>query len=311
MSTGKAEMAARVAAPRRVVKIRRVLTSSPLARQHEAELRRRGPRKGHVLPWGRFDRDAYPAPALALAQDAQRMLATGEYGAIDVFARLASALSLNGAPFDLVATAARIPSDEVRHADYALRAASLLAGEELTLSVDRNNFEKRWERPIDVPELDLLMVEVPAIGETLAGALLTACMRRAKDPLLEALFTSIVSDEVHHARLGWYYLQWRAPQWSRAERQRVADRAGELLVDLEQRFWWGRDAPEGSARAAAALGVLDSETQREVVRRCVEEELVPALDALGLGASHAWKVRRPGSLRRRPAPHPVPEPLAR
>ena len=74
----------------------------------------------------------------------------------------------------------------------------------------------------------------------------------------------------------------------------MADVAGEMLVGIEPRFWHGRDAPPRSKKAAAALGVLDSVTQRGVVRRVVEEEIVPALDALGLGASHAWRVRRRG-----------------
>ncbi len=282
----------------RIVPIRRVLTETPLARQHEHALRKRGGRTGASIPWSAFRRAKYPAPALGLAAHAQKMLATGEYGAIDVFARLASALALNGAPFDLVASAARIPSDEIRHADYAIRLASLFAGHDVTLDVDRNNFEKRWERPIDLEELDLLMIEVPAIGETLAGALLTACQRRASDATVKAVFSSIVSDEVHHARLGWYYLAWRAPQWTTAQRQRAADRAGEIIVDCEARFWTGRDAPAGSKKAAAALGVLDSEAQRETVRRVMEDEIVPALDAFGLGASHAWRVRRRGASRK-------------
>jgi hypothetical protein len=283
-----------VVAPR-IVPIRRALTNTPLARQHEHNLARRAGRtQGHPIPWSAFRRSDYPAPALALAHQAQKMLATGEYGAIDVFARLASALSLNGAPFDLVASAARIPSDEIRHADYAIRLASLFKGEDAIIDIDRNNFEKRWERPIDLGELDLLMIEVPAIGETLAGALLTACQRRAVDATVKAVFTSIVSDEVHHARLGWYYLAWRAPQWSRAEQQRAANRAGEIVADCERRFWFGRDAVRGSQRAAKALGVLDSISQREVIRRVMEDEIVPALDAFGLGASHAWRARRRG-----------------
>ena len=118
-------------------------------------------------------------------------------------------------------------------------------------------------------------------------------LRRAKgvptDPVARALFTSIIGDEVHHARLGWYYFAWRAPQWTHAERQRLADRVGDLLVTVEPRFWMGRDAPAGARKGARALGVLDSAGQRTVVRQIMEDEIVPALDALGLGASHAWK----------------------
>jgi hypothetical protein len=276
------------------VKVRRALTDTPLARQHEHMLTGRG-RKVRPIPWSRFDRSRYPEPALALAYDAQRMLATGEYGAIDLFARLASALAQNGAPFDLVASAARIPMDEMRHADYAIRMAALIgAKSEVAIDVDAAGSARRWAKPMGMEELDRLMVELPTISETLALALLSACKDRATDPVTSAVFANIVSDEVHHARLGWYYLAWRAPQWTQAERQRVADRAGELVVGVETRFWRGRDAPKGSQKAARALGVLDSVAQRAAVHRVMEDEIVPALDALGLGASLAWRLRKRG-----------------
>ena len=140
-----------------------------------------------------------------------------------------------------------------------------------------------------------MMIEIPAIGEGLACALLAASRDRATDPVARPLFTSILGDEVHHTRLGWYYLAWRAPQWSQAERQRAADRAGDVIVDVERRFWWGRDAPAGSRKAARALGVLESIGQRQVVRDVMQDEIVPALDQLGLGACHAWRVRKRGS----------------
>jgi hypothetical protein len=263
-----------------------------LARLHEHALAARAaPRRHRPIPWSAFERAQYPEAALRLAASANIALASGEYGAIDVFARLASALALNGAPFDLVASAARIPSDEIRHADYAVRLASLCQGEDVAFQIDRDNFERRWERPIDLEELDELMVEIPAIGETLAGAFLTACQRQARDTVAKAVFSSIVSDEVHHSRLGWYYLVWRAPQWSDAQRQRVANYAGSLIAGTEERHWTGRDAPAASVDAARALGVLDTETQRLTLMQVMDVEILPALDALGLGASHAWRGR--------------------
>jgi hypothetical protein len=277
------------------LRVRRVLTDTPLARQHERLLAERPGRKRVNVPWGAFDRSRYPDAALALALDAHRSLAVGEYVAVDLFARVSSALALNGAPFDIVAAAARIPSDEIRHADYAIRMAALVSGvKEVSFDVDREKLVRPWKTRVDQEELDYVMIDVPAIGETLACALLTACEARATDPVAHAVFATIVSDEVHHARLGWYYLAWRAPQWSRAERQRVADRAGALVVDVERRFWQGRDAPRGARAGARALGVLESAGQRAVVRRVMEDEIVPGLDALGLGASHAWRARRRG-----------------
>ena len=151
-------------------------------------------------------------------------------------------------------------------------------------------------RPVGFEELDVAMMEVSAIGETLSCALLSACRERARDPMMRALFSGIVSDEVHHARLGWYYFAWRAPQWTRAERQRVADRAGAVVVGIEKRFWRGRDAPAAARKARARLGVLES--AGPAGGRSLpswRSEIVPALDALGLGSSHAWRIRQRGS----------------
>jgi hypothetical protein len=285
------------------VHVRRVLTETPLARQHEKTLEGRLTRRRPPIDFTKFDRTKYPRPALALAHHAQTKLALGEYTAVDLFAHLASAMALNAAPFDLVAAVSTIPHDEIRHADYAMRAARAIAGQDADIEFDAVALRKRWDRPMGIEELDFAMLEVSAIGETLSCALLSACRERATDPMMRALFAGIVADEVHHARLGWYYLTWRAPQWTRTERQRVADRAGEILVKLEPRFWQGRDAPVGAEKAARALGVLESEGQREAVRSVMEDEVVPGLDALGLGSSHAWRIRERGG-RRAAGPRP-------
>jgi hypothetical protein len=277
----------------RTIQIRRVLTETPLARQHELRLEK--DRRRPVIPFASFRRETYPKPALDLAFNAQLALAAGEYSAVDLFARIASAMSLVGAPFDLVAEVSRIVSDEIRHADYCYRMAALCGDREAVTNFNTAGFTIISQLPMAIEELDYVLMEVSAIGETLAAALLTACQRRATDPVTHALFTSIIGDEVHHARLGWYYFAWRAPQWTHAERQRLADRVGDLLVTVEPRFWVGRDAPPGARKGARALGVLDSASQRGVVKQIMDDEIVPALDALGLGASHAWKVRRRGA----------------
>jgi hypothetical protein len=273
------------------VRVQRVLTTTPLARQHERGLAGTLTRRVPAVPWKAFERSKYPEAALALAAVAQTKLALGEYGAVDLFAHIASSMALLGVPFDLVAAAARTPADEIRHADYAMRAAKMLSDKDVTISIDAEDLRKRWEKPVDQEHLDMLMLEICAIGETLSCALLSACKERATDPVMHAVFAGIVADEVHHARLGWYYLAWRAPQWTRAEKQRVADRGGFVLTKMEKQFWHGRDAVPGARKGARALGVLESKGQRETVKDVMENEIVPGLDAIGLGASHAWRVR--------------------
>ena len=173
------------------VQIRRVLTGSPLSRQHDRMLQGAG-RRPVEIPWARFDRSKYPAPALALACKAQTMLATGEYEAVDLFSRMTSALAVNGAPIDLVAAATRAASDEIRHADYAFRMAALLGDtEDVRIEVRAQRAEERWGRALDLATLDLMMVDIVAVGEALACALITASRARATDPVARALFTRL------------------------------------------------------------------------------------------------------------------------
>ena len=217
--------------------------------------------------------------------------AVGEWMAVDLFARLTAALTLANAPIDLVAAAAKIPTDEVRHADLALRMAAALIEEDVYQPAIDTERHVYLAAPLSLEDLDYAMLEMPAIGETLACALLSASRDGAKDPVARAVFSSLLRDEVHHARLGWYYLAWRSEQWTAAERQRVADRAGNFVAVVETMFARGRDAPRGSRQAARALGVLDTPTQRAAIRAVMEQEIVPGLDGLGLGASHAWRLR--------------------
>lgn len=276
------------------VSARRLLTATPLSREHEQFVLQGRQHSRKPIALGQFERKRYPKAAVALALDAVTALARGEYGAIHQFALVSSALALNGAPFDVITAAARVPADEIRHADLAFQVAHRLAGYDVQLEIPRAELERDWATARDQESLDVLMVQLPAISETLAFALLSACRDRARDRTLKALYATIVADELHHARLGWYYLAWRAPQWTQAERQRVADRCGGMIAGIERQFWRGRDASSTNSAAARALGVLDSEGQRAAVRQVVESEIVPGLDAIGLGASHAWRARRRG-----------------
>ncbi len=158
----------------------------------------------------------------------------------------------------------------------------------------KGRLEAPWRKEASLEDIDEAVLHVAALSETISCALIAACLERATDATTRTLFANLVSDEVHHARFGWYYLSWRSPQWTRAERQRLADSMASNVVMIERRFWRGRDAPPSAAGAARALGVLESEGQRAAVRAVMESEIVPVLDSLGLGASHAWRLRERG-----------------
>jgi len=276
---------------REVISIAHWLSETPLARQHDRALRGELLRVPKPIPWNLFDRGRYPAPALELATDLAAKLANGEYASIALFTQIAAGLALGGAPFDLVHAATRISSDELRHAEYCLRMAELCSGGQVTLQIDREALETNVPNAMIREDVDFLVLKYACVGETLAAALLTECRRRARDKVAKALFTSLAGDEVGHARFGWYYASHRVKEWTIPERQALADRLGEFVQTVESALWLGRDAPAGSESAARALGVLDSETQRDVVNDVMKREIVPALDALGFGGSAMWAAR--------------------
>jgi hypothetical protein len=280
---------------RELLSVRRFLSGTPLARAHEASVSRGTVRRRRPIPWERFERSGYAEPELALALDQTKRLAEGEYGAVGLFGQIASGLAMTCAPFDMISAAATVSGDEIRHADYCTRFASLCAGADVELSVDCDAVLRACSNLHLVEEVDHFLLKYSAVGETLAAALLTECRSHASDPVAHAMYTSITGDEVHHARLGWYYFSWRAPRWTDAERQRLADRIAEFVVDIEAEFWVGRDAPRGHEAAALALGVLDTARQREAIARVMEDEIIPGLDAIGLGGAHMWKLRKRGN----------------
>lgn len=273
----------------------RCLSDTPLANAHARFLERAPARPRVAIPWRDFCARDYPAQALALSAEQTRKLAEGEYAAVALFGQIASGLAMTGAPIDLVSACAAIGGDEIRHADYCLQMAEACAQRPIELSVPRGEVQRECRDAFAVEEVDYLLLKYSAIGESLAVALLDPCERGATDPVARALYANLVRDEVHHARLGWYYFAWRAPRWSQAERQRLADRIAPFVASLELEFEYGRDGESEPARAAAiALGVLDTERQRAALSTAMEEEIAPGLDALGLGGSYVWARRARG-----------------
>ncbi|HEY3233417.1 MAG TPA: ferritin-like domain-containing protein [Polyangiaceae bacterium] len=270
------------------------LSETPLARRHEQTIAGKLVRLPKALPWNAFDRKKHPETALALAVDLWSGLARGEYSAVGLFAHVAAGLSFIGAPLDFVHAATQVSTDETRHAEHCLRMAALCAGEKPPVTLALSATHAALAPLVDIEELDFAMIHSVALSETLATALLTECKRRARDRLSRAVFTALLSDEVHHARLGWFYVAHRSPQWTLGERKRLADRVAQYVVHIEREFWMGRDAPREAVRSARELGTLDSKTQRAVIRDVMENEVVPALDAVGFGGSRVWAMRRRG-----------------
>jgi hypothetical protein len=264
------------------------LGKGPLAR-HQLRALTRGPtRRVRAIEFSDFAPERYAPAALALASDQYGALARGERSAIGLFGRLGAALDGFGAPREFVLAATAAAHDEARHAQYCEEFAVRCGFDPGVLTAAASSVEPE---PSSALELDIAMLRSVALSETLAAALLMACRRVAREPVARALLTTLIADEIHHARLGWYYAANRAQQWSPTERQQVADALAEPVLHIEYEFHFGRDAAEPFERPTRALGVLGSVAQRACIRDVVEHEILPGLDALGLNASKVWQSR--------------------
>src|SRR3954464_115501 len=149
------------------LEVRAALSGTPLARRHEQTLVGKLARIPKALPWAAFRPAEHPRAALALATDFWLGLAQGEYAAVGLFTKIASALTAAGAPFDLVYAATVASGDETRHAEYALRMASLSGAKEATISLDAAAFGSHLAPIGSAEELDFTLVSSVAISETL------------------------------------------------------------------------------------------------------------------------------------------------
>ena len=217
-------------APARAVIVQHRLTATPLAREHERLLARRDRRAILPIPWRRFERERYPQAALALAAGFQRDLAVGELLAVDGFSRVAAALALLAAPLDCSSARPRA----CRRTRFAMPITTCACSRSSRAA--RSTRRARRSRPTSCRRA---RARTPG-GRRRSPRSTCGCSRsrssarrwrarcsssaggRRSDPVAGALYRSVVADEIHHARLGWYYLAWRSAAWTARDRARLA-----------------------------------------------------------------------------------------
>jgi len=182
-------------------------------------------RRGWIdrLPWRE------PLPDDPEARVAWTRTAFSEYASAAAFAEIAAAMLAAGAPIDLIAAAGDFIVDEIVHTEAAARIAAALGGA-VALEVDL----ARLVRPpaggaaCDGALLRAaeLVVRTACVGEALTVPMLKLARDTAGSPLIAAALAAIVGDEASHAQLGWWFLDWAAPQLDDAARAQLGRAAG-------------------------------------------------------------------------------------
>lgn len=214
-------------------------------------------------------------------------IAEAEHRSSAIFATFALDLAGAGAPLAVQSLCARAVLDELRHAELALRTAALYGP-------SPTEPEAGLPAVPDDPSLTMreqalrqaLFLSVAA--ETFSTLMLRAQYDAAADPAVRDVLGVILADELHHARLGWFYLRMQLEDPERREHARafVAQHARGVFAQLRASLFPEGALPPPSLRGkrgakAREHGYLPLRESEALFRRAMRELWVPGFRALG------------------------------
>ncbi len=257
------------------------LSGTPLEAEHQRLMRRRSVE----VPW-------HETTAASLS-DAERLRlaetwtnrARAEYLAVTTFAVLAIDLVAAGAPADVLSLCMRAGIDEVRHAELCLRMIEIYSGKRIQPPPGMSSLPDDPKRPKLHQALANTLL-VSCVSETYATTVLTATRDLTEDPTAHAVLTSIYSDEVMHARLGWSYLRYALDKGGAGAIEAAAKMVPIALRGVANVV--ERERPIGEVtEAVRAHGLMTPAEERVIYSSCVREVLVPGFTALGINCGTA------------------------
>lgn len=240
------------------------------------------------IAWDQLDKAHYRDEALWAARGVWTDVALSEYAAIASFSQVVTALAECRAPLDLIGMTSDFLADEVRHVELASRLAMQLGG-----AVPRA-FDPTRLAPRLAPDLtplqraNELALRIGCIGEPFASGTAMPMMQATTQPVVRAVYESILRDEARHCRFGSLYFEWAEDKLDTQERERLAQVA--LRTLRQYASLWQRPLPRPEGRAlsgvteaeARELGWLPFELYVPLAIATVRDEILPALRALEL-----------------------------
>ncbi len=257
------------------------LSGTPLEAEHHRLMRRRSV----PIPWDQTTADQLTDAERARLAGTWMRRSEAEYLAVSTFSVLAIDLTAARAPADVLSLCLRAGIDEIRHAEMCLRMAKIYSGKQNMPVVKMSSLPDDPKRPKLHQALANTML-VSCVSETYATTVLSATRDLTTDPTAQAVLTSIYSDEVAHARLGWSYLRHAIEVGG----QGVIDAAAEMLP----RALRGvanvveKERPIGEVTPAVRThGLMTPAEERIIYATCIREVLVPGFQALGVPVGSA------------------------
>jgi hypothetical protein len=280
------------------------LSGTPLGAEHGKMMRRRYP----AVPWDESTAATLTPAQRERAAKVWRTRSEAEYLAVSTFSILSMDLCAAGAPADILSMVHRAAIDEVRHAEFCIRLASIYSGKEELPPPGMSNLPDDPKRPKRDQALANALL-VSCVAETFATIVVGTMRDEAKDPAVNAVLSIIYADEVVHARIGWSYLGYcirnggKAAIDAAASMVPIAVKGCANVVELPR----PNDPIEPELRAH---GLMTPAEERVMFCKAIREVLAPGFLALGVPVGDiveqyddAWAAKPPPE----PAPGAKPQ----
>jgi len=199
------------------------------------------------------------------------------------FAAIAGGLVEEGVIQPVIELATAAIRDEVRHAEISASLAARYRGSEVTWPAPVKTMIPAFAPATGRFRSTLRVIAQCCINETLACAVLEACVAQGKSPLVRAGQQSILSDEIDHARAGWAHLA--SPFVSEGDKKAIGTwlrrlLAGKLDVLLDE-------AAPLPGEAFPDHGMLSRATLVKVLHSTLDDVVFPGFDAAGIDTTDA------------------------
>lgn len=243
----------------------------------ERRFRKRRPETDE-MPWSTLDLAPYSQAEITAARVGWTDLALQEYGAAASQANALRLIVAACAPLDLSAMLAGFSFDELVHTEICARMADDLGGAANLVYPPEEVFPPCIEESGSRIEIATKTIAWEfCVGETLSLGMLKSHRRTAKAPLLKAVWSQLAKDEAAHARFGWLFLDWAAPQLNARERRSVLQNVERATKHVERLDDKVRGLDAASFTPLGVFGSSGKEAYLALSRKILAEEIVGRL----------------------------------
>lgn len=251
------------------------------------------------------------APVLDLSEEARRLLPAidaidprlrpaaqrtwlgrmvNEHGSAPVFEGLAKQIRRAGCDEKLADECLVMAEEERTHGALCGAVVEALGGDARAVG----KADRVFPDHLDVSPIEGVtrnVISVCCLAETVAVAIISAEREEMPAGDLKHLLSTILADEVGHARFGWRFLAGVAPSFDDAARARLGAYLRVAFASLERHELEGLPAGVRFPEGAAAFGLCSGDDARELFYATVSDVIVPRLEEHGIPAAEAWRTR--------------------